>query len=305
MSSCVLLTGPLVNAGFESPIASFDLDTNFIPEVLNPDVLDRIAEGAFDGVVCQADNGEALDCITRIRNRNSTVPIVVVSSHPDSEFERRARNSGATSVVAGNLAAAVVAENVANILKLKIAMQALTDQGRRNVELRGDLQDAVKQKQSLSKQRKSLSTQRIRQPLLPLLLESDPESAFRMVKAFEKAGVYAPLPIMKSVEEAKTYLQGLPPYQDRAIHPLPNILLIDLAPATSATEFVDWVRQTKQLVGLPIVLLSRAPELGVLQQACGTLVNSFLIKPEHPDELADLMRAIDHYWTRVNIGRLV
>lgn len=303
MSSRVLLTGPAVNAEFNSPLGSFDLETDFVPEPLKPDVLDRIAEGDFDGVVCQADNGEALDCITRIRSRNSTVPIVLVSSHPDSGFEQQARTSGATSVVTGNLSAAVVAENVAHILKLKIAMQELTDRGRMNQELRKDLREAVQHKRSLLDYRSSVNRHWMRRSLLPLLIDNDPEAAFEMVKAFEKAGVYAPLPIMKTLEDAGGYLQGLPPFEDRGRSPLPNIFLFDFHPALECMDLIEWIRKQPELVATPVVLLSTPSEQEALQQAYGRLVNSVLVKPREPNDLADLIRAVDHYWTRVNVGR--
>ena len=306
MNSRILLTAPERPAELflNNKLIGFDPQTEFVPDTLNTAVLERIAGGEFDGVVCQADGPEALDLVSRIRSRHLQLPVLLVSSKADTDFERQARAAGATSVVAGDLHAAVVAENVVQMLKLRVALWRLQENGVKNEQLRKELGNAILERRATAQIGRSQNRHWQRRGLLPLLIENSPQEAFQMVRAFEKAEVFAPLPLMKSAEEATEYLQGIAPFDNRNLYPLPNCILLDLNPIGLGVNLALWVRQQPDLFGIPIIVLTDAQICNEAREAFGSLANSFLIKPASFEELVAMVKSVDHYWTRINTGRL-
>ena len=211
--------------------------------------------------------------------------------------------SGASSVLAGDLAQAAVAENTCRMMALKLAAQILQEKSRRNEQLRRDLTEAVLAQKSVSQFGGHINRHWLRRGLLPLLVENDADDAFQMVKAFERADLEASLPIMRSAQEALAYLQSSPPYENRNVHPLPNAILLGLSPLRLGGELLRWIRQQQELSAIPVIVLSRNSTPDEVREAYGNLANSVLIKPADFEELVTLVRSIDVYWTRMNIGR--
>lgn len=306
MGSRVLLTGSSATAteSFDdNSLSTFDQDTSYIPGALDSEVLDRIADGEFDGVVCQADGAEALDLVSRIRVRNPRVPIVLVSSRPDADFEVRACANGASSVLGGNLHAAIVAENVVRVMRLKLATVGLEVRARECDRLRRELLTTVLDRKAILQQGGHINRHWMKRGLLPLLVENDPAEAFQMVKAFDQAGVYAPLPIMKSADEALQYLDGAAPFESRDLNPLPNAILLDLDRPELGVSLCGWIRAQPPLASIPIIVLSGVALPKATIESFGNRANSFLVKSGNQDELVTLIRSIDLYWTRMNVGR--
>lgn len=300
----VLLTGPTTAA--EPPIR--DLLRNAVPHAdvvadpLSPDVLRKLALGDFAGVVCRADGPEAIELISRIRSQNPDVPVVLLSRETDPEFESAALCSGASSVLSSKAGAGAIAENVRRMVALKREMRAFQENAQKNERLRVELRDAVLHRRAISQYGGHVNRNRLRRGLLPLLVQNDPEAAFLMVKALEKAEVFAPLPILKSAEEAIAYLQGAPPYSNRHLHPLPNAILLDLCPTLLGIDLLRWIRREKSLAGIPVIVLSGTGHPEEIREAYSHLASSFLIKPPVFEDLVALVRSVDVYWTRINIG---
>jgi CheY-like chemotaxis protein len=97
----------------------------------------------------------------------------------------------------------------------------------------------------------------------PILLVDDSEDDVLLVRrTFERAAVTNPLQIVRSGFEAKAYLKGDAPYQDRANHPLPALVLLDIkAPRTDASELLKWVRSQPELLGVCIVMLTSSDSI--------------------------------------------
>jgi DNA-binding response OmpR family regulator len=301
----VLLTGPSPTVGepVQDILRGADPGFEVIRDPLSPGVLEQIANGIFDGVVCRADGPEAIHFLSRIRGQNTEVPIVVLSAKADAGFGTQALSIGASSVLPAEAEAAVIAENVRQLMNLREAGRMFQEKSRDNERLRTELRQAVLHRKSISECGDHINRHWRRRGLLPLVVQNDPEAAFLMVKALEKADVFAPLPIMSSVDEALRYLQGSPPYSDRQIHPLPNAILLDLNPTVLGGKLLQWIRSQSSISGIPVIVLSNTGQPEELQAAYGNLANSFLVKPAVFDELVMMVRSIDVYWTRINIGR--
>jgi len=143
---------------------------------------------------------------------------------------------------------------------------------------------------------------RTRTTVLPLLISDDPDQAFQMARAFEKAGIFAPLPILRSGDEAVAFLQGRGAYQDRTRYPLPSLVLLDLhGSGMSGLSVLAWIRLQPRLQHLPVIMLSASLDPDAIKRAYGVQANSYLITPASFGELVEMVKAINHYWSSLNI----
>src|SRR5437870_11943315 len=90
-----------------------------------------------------------------------------------------------------------------------------------------------------------------------LAAEDDPNDASLLRRAFTRAGVTAPLHFVRDGRAAIDYLLGVPPADDRAVYPLPTLVLLDLnMPRLSGLEVLSWTRREPGWVSLPVVIFT-------------------------------------------------
>jgi CheY-like chemotaxis protein len=104
--------------------------------------------------------------------------------------------------------------------------------------------------------------------------------------------------------EGLAYLKGLPPFEDRSRHPLPDLVLLDLyMPELDGFEVLAWIRDHYEAAPFPVVVLTgsvrpedetRAMELGAA---------SVHIKPSDLPALGDIVSDIVH--TRIGRGDII
>lgn len=113
------------------------------------------------------------------------------------------------------------------------------------------------------------------------------------------AGVINPIRSVLSAEQAISYLEGAPPYWDRAKHPLPTVIFVDLKlPGIDGFEFLRWLRSHRLLKTAFIVILSATGDLVSVQAAYALGANSFLVKPCRPADLENLIACYPALWMR-------
>ena len=126
-----------------------------------------------------------------------------------------------------------------------------------------------------------------------LYIEDEPDDVFFLDRAWKQAGVANPLIVLKNAQQALDYLAGQGPYADRAQHPLPCLLLLDIKlPAKSGLEVLKWVRQNPGLNSLKAVILSASEHPAELALARSLGVSDYIVKPSLPTSLAEIVR--DH-----------
>lgn len=138
-------------------------------------------------------------------------------------------------------------------------------------------------------------------PSMILLVEDDPDDAELIAYAFEKAGIAGPLVTVGDGDAAFGYLMGSGAYADRAAHPLPGLILLDLKlPKRSGFEVLAHVRETEATRRTPVVVLTSSNQDGDIRRAYDLGANSYLVKPIGRDALLALVRTLETYWFRLN-----
>jgi len=134
-----------------------------------------------------------------------------------------------------------------------------------------------------------------------LYVEDDPNDVFLLQRAFQKAGVDVALASVGDGLEAEDYLAGRGAYGDRAKHPLPSLVLLDLKlPKKSGLEVLEWLRGQPDLRVIPVIVLTSSQDRGDVWRAYELGANSYLVKPAQIGTLVDIVKALSGYWMTYN-----
>ena len=113
-----------------------------------------------------------------------------------------------------------------------------------------------------------------------ILLVDDQEPDIVLIKrALKKSGLKYPVLSVPGGLEAVAYLNGDPPYQDRARYPFPLLVLLDVRmPLMDGFEVLTWIRNNPVLASLPVIMLTGSEENGQQKRAHELGATSFFVK---------------------------
>ena len=131
-----------------------------------------------------------------------------------------------------------------------------------------------------------------------LLIDDDPNHALLVRLGFQKLGLASSLHIVDSAEAGIRYLIGGDGFQDRALFPLPNVILTDLKmPGMDGFEFLLWLRAHPSWSMIPTIVMSSSDNESDVRKAYSLGANSFLVKPGELNQLTRLVQLILEYWS--------
>lgn len=142
------------------------------------------------------------------------------------------------------------------------------------------------------------------QPAGVVLVVDDSEQDFALVKAaFDHCGSKCELKWARTVNELKAYVEGKAPFADRARHPVPALVLLDiqLDGGGSGFDVLPWLRsRPKPWAQLPVVMLSTSSDRLEIDKSYELGANSYLVKPTGFDEFVAMASELSTYWLRRN-----
>lgn len=122
-----------------------------------------------------------------------------------------------------------------------------------------------------------------------LLVEDDPDDVFFLTEALRKAGVRQAVRVVRDGREAIDYLGGAGPYGDRARHPLPCLVLLDIKlPRESGLGVLRWLRGCQEHKDLPVVMLTSSDLPDDRAEASRHGIEAYRVKPLRMDDLVRL-----------------
>lgn len=134
-----------------------------------------------------------------------------------------------------------------------------------------------------------------------LLVEDSPDDVLLIQRAFRKANLINPISVVDDGEKAIQYLSGAGAYADRASHPLPVLVLLDLKlPRKSGHEVLAWIKQHPSFKRIPVVVLTSSTETIDVNKAYDLGANSYLVKPVGFDDLFAMVKTLQPYWMIMN-----
>ena len=128
----------------------------------------------------------------------------------------------------------------------------------------------------------------------PVLVIDDNENDLALiVRAFERGGLKNSVQVAKGGASGLAYLNGEPPYHDRAKHPQPVLVLLDISmPGLDGFEVLKWIRRQPSFAHLPVVMLTASEEISAVNKAYQLWATSFLVKPLDFWNAAELMESL-------------
>jgi CheY-like chemotaxis protein len=133
-----------------------------------------------------------------------------------------------------------------------------------------------------------------------LLAEDDENDTFFLRRALVQSGVRNALIAVQDGQEAVDYLSGKGPYADRAAHPLPGLLLLDLKmPKMGGFEVLAWLSSQPDLKELPVVVLSSSGQDSDIHRARELGADDYQVKPPDFVCLVDIVRNLHSRWLGV------
>lgn len=130
-----------------------------------------------------------------------------------------------------------------------------------------------------------------------LLVEDNPDDVFFIKWAFKKARLDLTVTVVSDGRDAIDYLEGKPPYGDRAAYPLPAFIILDLRlPGMHGLEVLRWIRSHLTFKRLPITILTGSVIREELNRAYDLGANSFLLKPLSLVDLKNTLQQLTTFW---------
>jgi len=134
-----------------------------------------------------------------------------------------------------------------------------------------------------------------------LIAEDDPSDAFLLKRAFTLANIPATLHFVRDGQEAIDYLQGDDRYKDRAVYPLPDLMLLDLKmPRLNGFDVLSWLRRQPGLKRLLVTVLTSSDQPDDINRAYDLGAISYLLKPHNSSHLSELVAQVKRYWLDLN-----
>lgn len=140
-----------------------------------------------------------------------------------------------------------------------------------------------------------------------LLVEDDPNDVHFFRRGLEKAGLDGSLQVAQDGEVAVDYIEGRGRYENRALHPLPALIVLDLKlPRKGGLEVLRWLRKDSRFKGIPVIILTSSTEPSDVAAARALGVTDYRVKSSDFQETCDLVRSIGLVWAKLteNVDRL-
>lgn len=133
-----------------------------------------------------------------------------------------------------------------------------------------------------------------------LHVEDDPNDVEFVQNAFKQFPVTLNLQSVRDGVFAKHYMEGHGKYADRALYPLPDVILLDLKmPRLDGFEFLTWLRTQAPAAQrlIPVVVMSSSGIGEDVQRAYSLGANSYLVKPVDFSKFHECVNTLAVYWT--------
>ena len=130
---------------------------------------------------------------------------------------------------------------------------------------------------------------------------SQPDEPCVWKRACQRAKVTFRCESVNSAGEAVRYLSGTGEYGNRARHPMPAMVMVDLdLDWNEGYEALSWIRHHAGLRCLPVVAISQSKSQMDMKRAYELGASSYLLKPVSFAGFVELARLIDNFWLVLN-----
>ena len=128
-------------------------------------------------------------------------------------------------------------------------------------------------------------------------MEDAESDALLIREAFRKARIANPIFRVATGGEALSYLEGRGRFHDRAAHPVPELVLLDLGlPDTSGIAVLKRIRADGRLSNIPVVIVTGSEHPNAEREAENSGASAFFRKALKFEDLLAMVRRIGGRW---------
>src|SRR5688572_23473305 len=112
-----------------------------------------------------------------------------------------------------------------------------------------------------------------------LLVDDDADAVILFERAYQRAGITHPFAVAESADNAIAYLSGEGRYADRAVYPMPALILLDIKmPGRTGFDVLEWIRKNSGVSAMRVVMLTGSPYIADVNRAYRLGANSYVTK---------------------------
>ena len=140
-------------------------------------------------------------------------------------------------------------------------------------------------------------------PLAPhldiLLVDDDHADLALFGLAVDKSDLNIWVQNLTTGQQAIDYLEAKGAYTDRSLHPLPDVIVLDLAmPLVSGFDFLAWRKPSPAFSSIPVVVFSSSTDPHEAQRVITLGANKHISKPSDFDSWKRAVREIWDFGTQ-------
>ena len=132
-----------------------------------------------------------------------------------------------------------------------------------------------------------------------LLVDDDAVDVLLFSRAVKESGLDICLQTLDSGQQAKDYLQAKGEFADRASHPVPDLIVLDLKmPGVSGFDLLAWRKASSIFSSIPVVILSGMKDSAQAKMATELGADKYLAKPAEPNQWEKIVQEIWQFGTQ-------
>ena len=133
-----------------------------------------------------------------------------------------------------------------------------------------------------------------------LIADDDAEDRMLVRDALEESRLKNNIHFVENGEELMDYLHHKGKYADKAKHPTPGLILLDLnMPKKDGREALKEIKADEHLRLIPVVVLTTSKAEEDVLKTYDLGVSSFITKPVTFASLVDVMKTLSKYWFEI------
>jgi CheY-like chemotaxis protein len=139
--------------------------------------------------------------------------------------------------------------------------------------------------------------------MTPVLLvaEDDETDALLLERALRRGKAPFRLVRVSDGNEAIDYVSGRGAFADRAHHPAPHVVLLDLKmPRKDGFDVLRWRQKAHGTMKLPIIVFSSSELSEDIDRAFSLGANSYVVKSAAPGRLEHMLQTLHEWWVNYN-----
>jgi CheY-like chemotaxis protein len=130
-----------------------------------------------------------------------------------------------------------------------------------------------------------------------LYAEDDPNDITLLQLALGQPRQHLNLQFVRDGAEAIEYLSGKGGFTDRKVHPLPDLIFLDVRmPKINGFEVLAWIRHRPRFHAIPVVLISSSSLPQDMDRAYFLGANAYVTKPAGFERLKWLLVSTTHFF---------